>query len=76
MADPSRIRDGLVKPWSTLGQPWSSLVKAPKFREMCPGPCPEVIWCGGPSLDRAGLVQAISFCVPTPEKIPWVKMGL
>ena len=56
-----------------LGQTWSTLVG---FREMCPGPCSEVIWRGGPSSDQAGLVRAVLFYVPTPEKIPWVKMGL
>jgi hypothetical protein len=29
-----------------------------------------------PSSDQTGLVRAVSFCVPTPEKIPGVKMGL
>uniref|UniRef100_A0A2N9HZY8 Uncharacterized protein n=1 Tax=Fagus sylvatica TaxID=28930 RepID=A0A2N9HZY8_FAGSY len=29
-----------------------------------------------PSSDQADLVRAASFCVPTPEKIPGVKMGL
>ncbi len=43
---------------------------------MCPRPRFEVIWCGEPSSDQAGLVRAVSFCVPTPEKIPGVKMGL
>jgi hypothetical protein len=73
MVDPIRIRNGSIKPWSTLGQPWSNLVE---FRETCPGPRFKVIWCGGSSSDQAGLVRAVSFCVPTPEKIPWVKMGL
>ena len=74
MVDPIWIRNGSVKPWSTLGQPWSNLIKAPW--EMCPEPCSEVIWCGGPSSGRAGSVRAVSFCVPTPEKILCVKMGL
>uniref|UniRef100_A0A2N9ESI3 Uncharacterized protein n=1 Tax=Fagus sylvatica TaxID=28930 RepID=A0A2N9ESI3_FAGSY len=34
-----------------------------------------VIWCDEPSSDQADLVRAVSFCVPTPEKIPGVKMG-
>jgi hypothetical protein len=29
-----------------------------------------------PSSDQTDLVRAVSFCVPTPEKIPGVKMGL
>jgi hypothetical protein len=29
-----------------------------------------------PSSEQADLVRAASFCVPTPEKIPGVKMGL
>ena len=56
-----------------LGQPWENLVG---FQEMCPGPCFEVICLGGPSSDQAGLGRAVSIYVPTPEKIPWVKMGL
>jgi hypothetical protein len=56
-----------------LGQTWSTLVG---FRETCPGPRFEVIWCGRPLSDRASLVRAVSFCVPTLEKIPGVKMGL
>jgi hypothetical protein len=56
-----------------LGQLRSNLVR---FWEMCPGPCSEVIWCGGSLSDQAGLIRAVLFCVPTPEKIPWVKMGL
>jgi hypothetical protein len=71
--DPIQIGNGSVEPWSTLGQPWSKL---PDFWEMCPGPCSEVIWCDKPSSDQAALVRAASFCMPTPEKIPWVKMRL
>jgi hypothetical protein len=29
-----------------------------------------------PSSEQADLVRAVSFCVPTPGKIPGVKMGL
>ena len=43
---------------------------------MRPRPYFEVIWRGEPSSDQAGLVRATSFCVPTPEKVPRVKMGL
>ena len=66
----------LGQPWSNLvnfGQTWSTLVG---FREMCPGPRFGVICRGGPSSGQAGLVRAISFCVPTPEKILWVKNGV
>ena len=31
MVDPIRIRNGSVKPWSTLGQPWSNLVNLGRF---------------------------------------------
>ena len=80
MVDLSRVRNGLVKPRSTLGQLWSNLVSLGKtwsdFGKCAPGPVFEVIFHGGPSSDQAGLVRVASFCVPTPEKIPWVKMGL
>ena len=83
MVDPSRIRNGSVKPWSTLGQPWSNLVNFGQtwltlvgFQETCPRPRFEVICRRGPSSDQAGLVRAVSFCVLTPEKITEVKMGL
>ena len=72
MVDLSRVRNGSVKPWLTLGQPWSTLVG---FREMCLEPCFEVICRGGPSSNQVGLVWAVSFCVPTPKKILQVKMG-
>uniref|UniRef100_A0A2N9EYX8 Uncharacterized protein n=1 Tax=Fagus sylvatica TaxID=28930 RepID=A0A2N9EYX8_FAGSY len=46
-----------------LGQPWSNLVKvgqtSPNSGKCAPGLRPE-----------AGSVRAVSFCVPTPEKIP------
>uniref|UniRef100_A0A2N9FT26 Uncharacterized protein n=1 Tax=Fagus sylvatica TaxID=28930 RepID=A0A2N9FT26_FAGSY len=61
----SNLGQHLVKPWSKL----------PDFWEMCPGPCSEVIWCDKPSSDQAALVRAASFCMPTPEKIPWVSAG-
>ena len=76
MVHPVLVGNGSVKPWSTsvkLGQTWSKL---PKFWEMCPRPCSEVIWCDKPSSDQADLVRAASFCVSTPEKIPREKMGL
>ena len=83
MVDPSQVRNGLVKPWSTLGQPWSNLVNLGQtwstlvgFWEMCPGPRFEVICHGGPSSNQVDLVRAASFWVPTPEKIPWVKKWL
>jgi hypothetical protein len=64
---------GLETARLNLGQPWKNLVG---FWEMYPRPRFEVICRGGPSSDQAGLVRAASFCVSTPEKIPWVKMGL
>ena len=75
-SNPGQSSINLGQTWSTsvkLGQPWENLVG---FREMCPGPCFEVICHGGPSSDQAGLVRSTSFCMPTPEKIPWVKMEL
>ena len=69
MVDPSRIRNGSVKPWSTLGQSSSNSGKC------VPDHFSEVIWCGGPSSDWAGSVRAVSFCVSMPEKIPCVKWG-
>ena len=66
-------RSNLGQHLVNLGQTWSKL---PEFWEMCPGLCSEVIRCDKPSPDQADLVRAASFCVPTPEKIPWVKMGL
>ena len=42
MVDPSRVRNGLVKPRSTLGQPWSNLVNLGKtwsdFGKYAPDP--------------------------------------
>jgi hypothetical protein len=76
IADPSRVRNGLVKLRSNLvnsSQTWSNLVRS---WEMCPRPRFEVIWCDEPSSEQADLVRATSFCVSTPEKIPGVKMGL
>ena len=72
----NRLRNSLVKPRSTLvklGQPLENLVE---FREMCPKPHFEVIRRGEPLSDQAGLVRAVLFCVPRPEKIPGVKIGL
>ncbi len=80
MVDPSRVGNGLVKPRSNLGQPWSNLVNPSQtcsnFGKRVPDLLLGVISCGESSSDQAGLVRAVSFCVPTPEKIPWVKMGL
>uniref|UniRef100_A0A2N9HZ94 Zinc knuckle CX2CX4HX4C domain-containing protein n=1 Tax=Fagus sylvatica TaxID=28930 RepID=A0A2N9HZ94_FAGSY len=54
--------------WSTvrsnLGQTWSTLVKLDRFWSKL-----SEIWELEPSSDQAGSVRAVSFCVPTPEKI-------
>uniref|UniRef100_A0A2N9IR81 Reverse transcriptase RNase H-like domain-containing protein n=1 Tax=Fagus sylvatica TaxID=28930 RepID=A0A2N9IR81_FAGSY len=78
---PSRVRNGLVKPRSNLvnpGQTWSTLVKFGqtfKLWEMCSGYLPwEYFETTSPSSDWSGLVRAVPFCVPTPEKIPGVQV--
>ena len=80
MVGPNRVRNGSVKPWSNLGQPGSNLVNPSQTwsnsGKCAPGLLFGVIWRGEPSSEQVGLVRAVSFCVPTPEKIPWVKMGL
>ena len=53
-----------------LGQTWSNLGKC------VPDLLHGNIWCGEASSGHAGSVRAVPFCVPTPEKILWVKMGL
>uniref|UniRef100_A0A2N9HWL1 Uncharacterized protein n=1 Tax=Fagus sylvatica TaxID=28930 RepID=A0A2N9HWL1_FAGSY len=60
--------------WSTLvklGQPWSNLGKCVPDLLLR-----EYLMTSQASLDQAGLVRAASFCVPTPEKIPWGKNGV
>uniref|UniRef100_A0A2N9GK88 Uncharacterized protein n=1 Tax=Fagus sylvatica TaxID=28930 RepID=A0A2N9GK88_FAGSY len=70
IAGPSRVRNGSVKPGQTSvnpGQTWSNL------REMCPGPSSwEYLMWRALRRIRPASVRAVSFCVPTPEKIPWV----
>ena len=63
---PSRVRNDLVNP----SQTWSI------FGKRVPDLLLRVIGCGEPSSEQAGLVRAILFCVSTPEKISWAKMGL
>jgi hypothetical protein len=75
---------GLETAWSNLGQTsvnpsqtWSTLVK---FGQTL-GNVSRTFFLGvfdvaSPSSDHAGSVRAVSICVPTPEKIPGVKMGL
>uniref|UniRef100_A0A2N9E408 Uncharacterized protein n=1 Tax=Fagus sylvatica TaxID=28930 RepID=A0A2N9E408_FAGSY len=72
---------GLETARSNLGQPWSNLVNPSQtwsnLREMCPGPSSwgYLMWRALRRI-RPASVRAVSFCVPTPEKIPGVKMGL
>uniref|UniRef100_A0A2N9IVR6 Uncharacterized protein n=1 Tax=Fagus sylvatica TaxID=28930 RepID=A0A2N9IVR6_FAGSY len=66
---------GLETARSNLGQPWSNLVNPSQtwsnLWEMCPGPSSwELFDVASPRRIRPGLVRAVSFCVPTPEKIP------
>uniref|UniRef100_A0A2N9G105 Uncharacterized protein n=1 Tax=Fagus sylvatica TaxID=28930 RepID=A0A2N9G105_FAGSY len=76
--------NGLVKPRSNLVNPsqtWSTLVKLGQTKfgpwEMCPGPSSwELFDVASPRRIRPAWFGLSSFCVPTPEKIPWVKMGL
>ena len=49
-----------VKPLSKLANPDQTWLNLPEIREMCSRPCLEVV----------------SFCMPTPEKISRVKIGL
>jgi hypothetical protein len=70
---PSRVGNGSVKPRSNLVNPsqiWSNHGKC------VPDLLLGSIRCGKASSNHAGSVRAVPFCVPTPEKIPWVKMGL
>jgi hypothetical protein len=75
---------GLEMAWSNLGQTlvnssqtWSTLVKLGQTL----GNVSRTFFFGSirgdePSSEQADLVRVVSFCVPTPEKIPGVKMGL
>uniref|UniRef100_A0A2N9H5X6 Uncharacterized protein n=1 Tax=Fagus sylvatica TaxID=28930 RepID=A0A2N9H5X6_FAGSY len=72
-----RAGNGSVKPRSNFGQPWSNLVNPGQTlgnvsRTFSLG----VFDDDQASLDHAGWVRVAPPCVPTPEKIPWVKMGL
>ena len=79
IVDPSRVRNGLVKPRSNLvdfGQTWSTLVKLGQILgnvSQTPFWGYLVWWAfvGSGRLDSGSL-----FCVPTPEKIPGVKIEL
>uniref|UniRef100_A0A2N9GSC6 Uncharacterized protein n=1 Tax=Fagus sylvatica TaxID=28930 RepID=A0A2N9GSC6_FAGSY len=75
---------GLETARSNLGQTWSTPVKLGqplvKLGQTL-GNVSRTFFLGvfdvdEPSSDQTGLVRAVSFCVPTPEKIPGVKMGL
>ena len=59
-------RSNLVNP----GQTWSNSGKC------APDPVLRLFWCGEPLSNQASSVRVASFYVPTPEKIPRVKMGL
>ena len=63
-----------------LGQPWSNLVKvgqtSPNSRKCAPDPILRLFWCGGSLSGLTGSAWAALFCVPTPEKILGVKIGL
>uniref|UniRef100_A0A2N9H4A8 Uncharacterized protein n=1 Tax=Fagus sylvatica TaxID=28930 RepID=A0A2N9H4A8_FAGSY len=77
---PSRVRNGLVKPWSNLvnsGQTWSTLVKLGQILgNVFPDPVLRLFGVMSPRRIRPTWFGLSSFCVPTPEKIPGVKMGL
>ena len=79
MVHPIWVGNGSVKPWSTLGQPRSNLVKLGQASPNS-GKCvlDHVLRLFGvmPLSDQVDLVWAASFGVPTPEKIPREKMGL
>ena len=77
---PQLGQEQLSQPLVKLGQPWSNLVNPSQIWSNF-GKCVSnlllgSIWCGEPSSDQAGLVWAVLFCVPIPEKIPGVKIGL
>uniref|UniRef100_A0A2N9F3W5 Uncharacterized protein n=1 Tax=Fagus sylvatica TaxID=28930 RepID=A0A2N9F3W5_FAGSY len=70
----------LGQPLVKLGQPWSTWSTLVKLGQTL-GNVSRTFFLGlfdvaSPRQDQAGLVRAVSFCVPTPEKIPRVKMGL
>ena len=68
---------GLV---NTSVKPLSNLVKvgqtSPNSRKCDPGPILRVFKYGWPPWGQFGWVQATSFCVLIPKKIPGVKIGL
>ena len=83
IVSPSRVRNSLVKLGqlrSNLvnpGQTWSTLVKLGQISgNVSRTSFLRLFWCGGHSSGQAGSVGATSFCVPTPEKFPGVKMEL
>ena len=68
------------KPWSNLvnlGQLWSNLVKPPQTsRNALPAMFWEFLSPIKPFSSQTSSVWAVSFCMPTPEKIWEVKIGL
>ena len=80
MVGPSRVGNGSVKPRSNFSQPRSNLVNPSQtwsnLGKCVPNLLHGSIWCGEASPSHAGSARAIPFCVPTPEKVLWVKMGL
>uniref|UniRef100_A0A2N9GV34 Uncharacterized protein n=1 Tax=Fagus sylvatica TaxID=28930 RepID=A0A2N9GV34_FAGSY len=73
---PSRVRNGLVKPWSNLvnsGQTWSTLVKLGQILgNVFQDPVLRLFGVMNPRRIRLTWFRAVSFCVPTPEKIPGI----
>ena len=61
-------------------KPRSNLIKigqtSPNSGKCAPGPVLRFFQYGRSLSDQNGSVQVASFCVPTPEKIPGVKIGL
>ena len=69
----------MVRGWSAKSCFWSGQglgQTSPDFGKCDLDPVLRVFWVWWTISGRLGLVRATSFCVPTPEKIPGIKIGL